>query len=35
MGEEIDELNSALREAREQHEEEVTFMNSKLVSKRK
>lgn len=34
MGEEIDELNSALREAREQHEEEVTFMNSKLVSKR-
>ncbi|EDS28846.1 omega-crystallin [Culex quinquefasciatus] len=30
MGEEIDELNSALREAREQHEEEVTFMNSKL-----
>ncbi|XP_055547752.1 golgin subfamily A member 1 [Wyeomyia smithii] len=30
MSEEIDELNSALREAREQHEEEVTFMNSKL-----
>lgn len=33
MSEEIDELNSALREAREQHEEEVTFMNCKLVSK--
>ncbi|XP_062716637.1 golgin subfamily A member 1 [Aedes albopictus] len=30
MSEEIDELNSALREAREQHEEEVTFMNCKL-----
>uniref|UniRef100_A0A182MUY7 GRIP domain-containing protein n=1 Tax=Anopheles culicifacies TaxID=139723 RepID=A0A182MUY7_9DIPT len=30
MNEEIDELHSALREAREQHEEEVTFMNSKV-----
>ncbi|XP_065076077.1 golgin subfamily A member 1 [Ochlerotatus camptorhynchus] len=30
MSEEIDELNSALREAREQHEEEVTFMSCKL-----
>ncbi|XP_055609734.1 trichohyalin [Uranotaenia lowii] len=30
MNEEVDELNSALREAREQHDEEVTFMNSKL-----
>ncbi|XP_058455236.1 golgin subfamily A member 1 [Malaya genurostris] len=30
MNEEIEELNSALRDAREQHEEEVTFMNSKL-----
>ncbi|XP_062554418.1 golgin subfamily A member 1 [Armigeres subalbatus] len=30
MSEEIDELNSALREAREQHEEEVTYMNCKL-----
>ena len=32
MNEEIDELHSALREAREQHEEEVTFMSSKVVS---
>ncbi|XP_050069074.1 golgin subfamily A member 1 isoform X2 [Anopheles maculipalpis] len=30
MNEEIDELHSALREAREQHEEEVTFMSSKV-----
>ncbi|XP_058825805.1 golgin subfamily A member 1 [Topomyia yanbarensis] len=30
MNEEIDELNSALRDAREQHEEEVTFMSNKL-----
>ncbi|XP_055634707.1 golgin subfamily A member 1 [Toxorhynchites rutilus septentrionalis] len=30
MGEEIDELNSALRDAREQREEEVTFLNTKL-----
>uniref|UniRef100_A0A182N6Z8 GRIP domain-containing protein n=1 Tax=Anopheles dirus TaxID=7168 RepID=A0A182N6Z8_9DIPT len=30
MNEEIDELHSALREAREQHEEEVTFVSSKV-----
>ncbi|XP_058119356.1 golgin subfamily A member 1 [Anopheles ziemanni] len=30
MNEEIDELHSALREAREQHEEEVTFMTGKV-----
>uniref|UniRef100_A0A182IZS2 GRIP domain-containing protein n=1 Tax=Anopheles atroparvus TaxID=41427 RepID=A0A182IZS2_ANOAO len=30
MNEEIDELHSALREAREQHEEEVTFMSGKV-----
>ncbi|XP_058057480.1 golgin subfamily A member 1 [Anopheles bellator] len=30
MSEEIDELHSAVREAREQHEEEVTFMSSNL-----
>ncbi|XP_035773083.1 golgin subfamily A member 1-like [Anopheles albimanus] len=30
MNEEIDELHSAIREAREQHEEEVTFMSSNV-----
>lgn len=33
MNEEIDEVNSSLREARLENEEEIEFLRSKVVSK--
>lgn len=33
MNEEIDELNSSLRELRLENEEEIEFLRSKVVSK--